>query len=278
MPPGTFRLMKNHYLSIFIIIIIATIIIVITIKFDGKNNLKELNENKSIPFIPNNNNTSISVMALMSIPTADKYLAYCHEIIHFSSNQSQGDISKRIWNFNDGMTSEQINPSHYYEHPGWYNVSLLLISSYGNKSSAKIRIGIQMNNVDWTLNYSYAVDLKLKQTSGPGNKVTISPNIGNPTGIIEISILHATASFEIKICLWQNISDNYTGDSMILYSEKKVVINNNYSFIYYINPSDLPSEIGKTNATLRASVGIQEGICIDISIHISLFFPLGEYQ
>jgi PKD repeat protein len=45
------------------------------------------------------------------------------------TNQSTGQISGQIWNFGDGATSVQSNPTHTYSTPGIYSVSLTVFNS-----------------------------------------------------------------------------------------------------------------------------------------------------
>jgi len=40
-------------------------------------------------------------------------------------------VLQRIWDFGDGHTSESVNPSHRYEQPGIYSVSLTLRNAIG---------------------------------------------------------------------------------------------------------------------------------------------------
>lgn len=47
------------------------------------------------------------------------------------SNQSSPSSAKWLWNFGDGFTSSKQNPSHYYQAPGKYFVSLKAITKYG---------------------------------------------------------------------------------------------------------------------------------------------------
>jgi PKD repeat protein len=46
-------------------------------------------------------------------------------------NQSTGNISDNLWDFGDGSTSTELNPSHVYNQPGIYTVSLEVMSTNG---------------------------------------------------------------------------------------------------------------------------------------------------
>ena len=53
------------------------------------------------------------------------------------SNQSVGQITSYLWNFGDGNTSTQENPTHVYAAPGTYTVSFTV--SNGSESDTKTR-------------------------------------------------------------------------------------------------------------------------------------------
>jgi len=43
-----------------------------------------------------------------------------------------------FWEFGDGNTSTEQNPTHIYENPGLYTVSLTVSNQYGSDSETKI--------------------------------------------------------------------------------------------------------------------------------------------
>src|SRR5690606_36356253 len=58
------------------------------------------------------------------------------------TDQSQGDITQRIWNFGDGTTSTEVNPSHTFQDVGTYHV-ILTVSGPGGSSSVTRQITVQ---------------------------------------------------------------------------------------------------------------------------------------
>ncbi len=58
-------------------------------------------------------------------------------MLHFSDTNSANNGSAYIWNFGDGYTSLQVNPSHAYTQSGVYTVSVTITSAYGCTSSAQ---------------------------------------------------------------------------------------------------------------------------------------------
>jgi PKD repeat protein len=53
------------------------------------------------------------------------------------TDESTGDIDSWEWEFGDGGTSTQQNPSHTYPDPSSYTVSLTVTGPYGSDTEAK---------------------------------------------------------------------------------------------------------------------------------------------
>lgn len=68
--------------------------------------------------------------------TADITSVYTDSVVNFSDN-STGEISDWSWNFGDGGTSIDRNPSHIYTVPGTYSVSLTVTGSGGDNTVTK---------------------------------------------------------------------------------------------------------------------------------------------
>jgi PKD repeat protein len=56
--------------------------------------------------------------------------------VHFT-NQSSGTISTILWNFSDGTTSTESNPTHTFTVPGTYNVFLTATGTGGTSSTTR---------------------------------------------------------------------------------------------------------------------------------------------
>ncbi len=56
--------------------------------------------------------------------------------VHFADNSS-GEIIERLWDFGDGSTSTEKNPTHTYQAGGMYNVSLTVTNSCGSDTETK---------------------------------------------------------------------------------------------------------------------------------------------
>ena len=57
-------------------------------------------------------------------------------IVNFS-DQSTGSVTSRSWNFGDGATSTDQNPSHNYTNPGIFTASLTVIGPGGSDIEIK---------------------------------------------------------------------------------------------------------------------------------------------
>lgn len=53
------------------------------------------------------------------------------------TDQSEGPINTRSWNFGDGQTSVAINPSHIYQDPGQYSIQLTVTGLNGSDTELK---------------------------------------------------------------------------------------------------------------------------------------------
>lgn len=119
------------------------------------------------------------------------------------SSTATGTITNWAWDFGDGTTSTQQNPSHTYNNAGFYTVLLTVTNSSGCKRtitrSSYIRVvgGI---NTDFSYSISstscqapFTVDFQ-NQSSGPGN-ITYTWNFGNgqTSSLQNPSTVYATA-------------------------------------------------------------------------------------
>ncbi|RLF50419.1 MAG: hypothetical protein DRN11_04695, partial [Thermoplasmata archaeon] len=64
--------------------------------------------------------------------------------IFFKSNSydEDGEIVYYLWEFGDGTTSNEQNPSHTYTKPGEYKVKLTVIDNYGEESTTTITVSV----------------------------------------------------------------------------------------------------------------------------------------
>ncbi|HUM64867.1 MAG TPA: PKD domain-containing protein, partial [Chitinophagaceae bacterium] len=102
------------------------------------------------------------------------------------STSSEGNITSWEWDFGDGGTSTQQNPSHTYTNTGFYTVTLVVTSSNGCKRTISrgrfIRVvdGVS-TDFNFTLSRSCTAPVIVNfrnQSSGPGN-ISYSWTFGN---------------------------------------------------------------------------------------------------
>lgn len=102
------------------------------------------------------------------------------------STSSEGNITSWEWDFGDGGTSTQQNPSHTYTNTGFYTVTLVVTSSNGCKRTISrgrfIRVvdGVS-TDFNFTLGRSCTAPVTVNfrnQSSGPGN-ISYSWTFGN---------------------------------------------------------------------------------------------------
>ena len=71
-------------------------------------------------------------------------------------SQDVPEGSSVLWNFGDGSTSDEYNPSHDYENSGYYRVSLTITSNDG-KSDGITQLLVVSDIVDTSLSNSIYV-------------------------------------------------------------------------------------------------------------------------
>ena len=67
------------------------------------------------------------------------------------TDKSTGRITQRQWDFGDGTTSNDQNPTHTYSNPGWYTVRLTVSDGTNSDSCVKEKYILVANNI-WYVN------------------------------------------------------------------------------------------------------------------------------
>jgi len=91
------------------------------------------------------------------------------------SDQSSGSVTSYNWNFSDGSSSSERNPSHTFTTPGTYNV-FLTVSGPGGSSSVTRQIVVSSTNPPTaTLTSTFTSTPTFTVTSTPTNTTTVFP-------------------------------------------------------------------------------------------------------
>ncbi len=146
--------------------------------------------------------------------------------IQFLSNNSTDDkgITRYFWDFNDGSTTDNKNPSHTFVNPGNYNVQLTVYDDEGLNHTSTINITINPPNVNTLPGYyvtsngnsfndglsennSWSLEHAFK-TARPGDIVYVKS--GNYGYQQIISGNHGTSSQPIKFIGYSSIPGDVT--------------------------------------------------------------------
>ncbi len=101
---------------------------------------------------PEKQNTKCKFIPVGDVSTKNTaFFTYYADTLYataYFQNKSLGDIVSYFWDFGDGITSEQKNPSHTYADTGYYAVCLSTTSSTGRVRSycKDVRIGNSIEN------------------------------------------------------------------------------------------------------------------------------------
>ena len=155
-------------------------------------------------------------------------------IVQFT-DQSQSATSW-LWNFGDGTTSTQENPSHTYTQTGNYNVSLTAINSQGNNTmvmngyisvtnviTSSSNIYITMSNHNGTAFFDGGPANSYYYTVGGTNQLHITNNTATSRGQVTISNSQS-GTFYIT-----TTGGRGSNDDLILMVAVKGPISNNFS-------------------------------------------------
>lgn len=132
---------------------------------------------QSSPAGPNDDGFILKFNAPLSPPTSSFTYTPSEPCINVpvQFTNTGSSCANSFWNFGDGNTSTQTNPSHLYNQPGYYNVTLTVSNTAGSSSSSQ-QITVLPNCCASKTNITYdAVNDIIITTSG-----TIWDGNGNP--------------------------------------------------------------------------------------------------
>lgn len=144
--------------------------------------------------------------------TSDKTRAAVGEAIQFS-DQSTGEVNSWSWDFGDGNTSTDKNPSHAYKEAGRYFVSLV-VSNKAGRHFDRLAVTIAGQQTDTPL-----TDTPLSDTPQTGTPLTDSPITVNTGGLTISQIKMCSGPIEEGECRPKPDATYYTGDLVSVWFE-----------------------------------------------------------
>ena len=215
---------------------------------------------------------------LKAIPNADKEIARAGDTINFTAENSKGDIKNYFWNFSDGNTSTEVDPSHVFDIPGWYNVTLTIEGKSSNKANSTLIIGIQRNDVFEEGEGGIYRDFNpINPTRLLATVADIGPSIGLPTVECQCDVYRAVGDLEFEISLrWvvsqeENIILVYIAN---IYTDSTFARGEDVLFSYIVRPGELPEEMQIYESSIRVSVSTSNGRWDGYVITINAAFPM----
>jgi len=210
---------------------------------------------------------------LTSIIEVDKTIARIEETINFSSENCKGEISSYNWNFGDGNTSTEKNPSHKYDQSDWYNVTLEVIGNNKKISNNTIQIGIQQTDLFYEYSWDRHRELRPRWASGNGLTIPIGPNIGHPQVEIKCTIIQPIGTLEFHVRAEWEIPNSRSWDN--LYSESIIGTGQDIEINYIVQPDDYPSEMNEDVLSwIGADVMVVEGRWGNLEMSMNIIYPI----
>lgn len=165
------------------------------------------NKNSSVP-----KSATITVQEYKALPVADfdanPTTGYAALTVQFTDKSQNAD--SRIWNFGDGTTSAELNPSHIYSTEGTYTATLTVNNANGTNSKP-VTITVQSSGGGGGSSHS--------SSSGGGGGAGGSPEPQNNVEIKELSQAFITSGSAVKFDFPQKVTPVVT----VNFDSKKTV-------------------------------------------------------
>lgn len=86
------------------------------------------------------------------------------------STDSDGEIEEWLWNFGDENSSNEINPTHYFSFPGYYNITLRLTDDQNGVNESTIMIYVKNSPPNPDINIEEGLLTGINQWMIPTNR------------------------------------------------------------------------------------------------------------
>ena len=246
-----FHIKENLFSNRKRLVIVICIVIIIIIAIFGTSTMLDTS-------------SSAEVTAVILV---DNEVLRVGETITFDAGNSSGDIETYAWDFGDGSVSDEVQPTHQFEQPGWFNVSLLVIGEGGERDNDTITIGVQRDDSLLERNLPPMINI-LDDRDGTGNSVEIGPNAGNPD--IDIQVLLETVIGSVEIEVW---IDHATGGG-IIHTQSYSETGGDIQFSFILEQGDLFEEVEFNESYITVMIWIVRGGWQGGVINIDVQFPL----
>jgi hypothetical protein len=212
---------------------------------------------------------------LQAVATATPGVVRIGEPINFSSEGSQGKIATYMWEFGDGNTSTEPNPTYAYGETGWYNVTLVVADKHELYTKQTINVGVQRHDIHREEQLGTDWELRPRYIKWRWDYCLLAPNIGHPTALVSCVLEGAYGTFELQLYLyWETPDGWWTGET--LYSEL-LVAQGELDFEYTIEPEDCPEE-NDCEVVVELDIVIREGVYSGGTMGFDAEFPMEGLQ
>jgi len=148
------------------------------------------------------------------------------------TNLSSGEIDSLLWNFGDGETSTEINPSHEYQNSGLYTISLTAYGPYGTDTETKVDYieAIEPQQViaafDVSGNYGCSPYTVIFTNQSVGTIDSLLWNFGDGETSYDENPVHAfvAGEFEVLLTVYGQINTDTATDTIIVGSAEPIII------------------------------------------------------
>jgi len=196
--------------------------------------------------------------SLVAVPDVNEPIGWSQEVFEFSSAGSIGEIDRYLWAFGDGNVSEEPNPTHAFEVPGWYDVTLCVTDEEEKRDNSTIRVGVQHRNSIGTRNFGRMQNF-LFDPYGPAMAIEVGPSIANPNITVTFLMTMATGTFEAVVSIRYHMVDFDTYEEIEISREQFSVSGGMHDYIFTCEGSELPQEVTEDWALMDVSLLVHQG-------------------